>query len=106
MNSYNKLICLLVFITILYLFRSLVGHILEFIAKLRLFISSVGVTELILILIFLADLYLYRSTRRYYRASTYTEVPVGTTELVLYLIRYSNSYHITVGIPRPVIRNE
>ena len=68
-------------ITVLYLFRSPVGHILVLIEILCLFISLVGVTELILIL--LADLYLYRSTRRYYRSSTYTEVPVGTTELML-----------------------
>ena len=72
------------------------------IAKLCLFRSPVGVTDLILIV----DLYLYRSTHRYYRASTYTEVLVGTTELMLYLIRYSDSYHITVGLPRLVIRNE
>ena len=36
----------------------------------------------------------------YYGAYTYTEVPVGTTELndVHYftLVRYSDSYHITV----------
>ena len=106
MNSYNKLICLLVLITVLYSFGSPVGHILVLTAKLCLFRSPVGVTELILILILLADLYLYRSTHRYYRASTYTEVPVGTTELMLYLIRYSNSYNITVGLPGPVIRNE
>ena len=34
MNSYNKLICLLVLITDLYLFKSLVGRILVLIAKL------------------------------------------------------------------------
>ena len=106
MNSYNTLICLLVLITVLYLFRSPVGHILELIEKLCLFRSPVGVTKLILILILLVDLYLYKSTRRYYRDSTYTEVPVGTTELMLYLICYSNSYHITVGLHRPAIRNE
>ena len=50
------------------------------IEKLCLFRSPVGVTELILILILLADLYLYRGTRRYHRAYTYTEVPVGTIE--------------------------
>ena len=76
------------------------------IAKLCLFRSPVGVTGLILILILLENLYLYKSTRRYYRASTYTEVPIGTTELMLYLIRYLNTYHITVGLARPVIRNE
>ena len=58
MNSYNKIIYLLVLITDLYLFRSLVG-----------------VTELIL----------YRGTRRYYRTYIYTEVPVGTIELILVL---------------------
>ena len=73
MISYNKLIHLLVLIADLYLFR-----------------SPVGVTELIL----------YRGTRRYYRTYTYTEVPVGTIELILVLYfnlnRYSDSYHITV----------
>ena len=109
MNSYNKLICLLVLITNLYLFRSPVGHILVLIAKLYWFRSPVGVIEFILILILLVDLYLYRSTRRYYRTYS-TEVPVGITEqndvFYFYLIRYSDSYHITVGLPRPVIRNE
>ena len=76
------------------------------IAKLCFFRSPVGVIELILILILLENLYLYKSTRRYYRASTYTEVPIGTIELMLYLIRYLNTYHINVGLPRPVIRNE
>ena len=50
MNSYNKLVNILVLIADLYLFR-----------------SPIGVTELIL----------YRDTRRYYRTYTYTEVPVG-----------------------------
>ena len=61
----------------------------------------------------LQSLYFYRVTRRYYRAYTCTEVPVGTIGLILVqrypqvhseqndvhyftLIRYSNSYHITV----------
>ena len=67
----------------LYLFRSPVGHILVLIAKLYLFRFPVGVTELILILILLVGLYLYRGTRRYYKTYTYTEVPIGTTELTL-----------------------
>ena len=66
---------------------------------------------------------LVQISRRSYRAYTYTEVPIGTIELILVqrypwvhleqndihyysLIYYSDSYHITVGIPRPVIRNE
>ena len=53
---YNKLIHILVLIADLYLFRSLVR-----------------VTELILVQI----------SRRSYRAYTYTEVPVGTIELIL-----------------------
>ena len=110
MNSYNKLICLFVLITDLYLFRSPVGHILVLIAKLCLLRSFVGVTKLILILILLTDLYFYRGTRRYHKACTFTEVPVGTTEYndihFFTLIRHSDSYHITVGLPRPVIRNE
>ena len=73
MISYNKFIHLIVLITDLYLFRSLIG-----------------VTELIL----------YEGTHRYYRTYTYIEVPVGTIELILVLyfnlIRYSDSYHITV----------
>ena len=72
MNSYNKLIHLLVLIADLYLFRSPVGVI---------------------------ELTLYRGTCRYYRTYTYTEVPIGTIELILVLyftlIHYSNSYHIT-----------
>ena len=66
MNSYNKLIQILVRIADLYLFR-----------------SPVGVTKLIVILILLADLYLYRGTCRSYITYTYMEVPVGTTELIL-----------------------
>ena len=76
MNSYNKLTHILVLIEDLYLFRSPVGVtelIPVLIADLYLFRSLVGVTELILV----------RSTRRYYRAYTCTEVPVGTTELIL-----------------------
>ena len=65
MNSYNKLIHLLVLIENLYLFKFPVGYILVLIANLCLFRFPVGVRELILIL--LADLYLYRGTRRYYR---------------------------------------
>ena len=85
MNSYNQLILILVFIAHLYLFKSLVRHILVLITDLYLFRSPVGITKLILV--FLADLYLYRGTRRYYIAYTYTEVPVGTTELI-FIQRY------------------
>ena len=49
--------------------------------------------KLINILVLIADLYLSR-------------FPVGVTELNFNLIRYSDSYHITIGIPRPLIRNE
>ena len=52
--------------------------------------------------------YLYKSTYRYYRIDT--EVPVGTLRSLPYLfftfILYSEAYHITVGFPRPIIRNE
>ena len=94
MNSCNKLIRLLVLI-----------------ADLCLFISPVGVIEFILIRILLEDLYLYTSTRRYYRTYTYTEVPVGTfrSERYIYfftLIRYLDSYQITIGLPKPEMRNE
>ena len=56
MNSYRKRI-----------------HILVLIAELNLSRSPVGVI----------DLYLYGGTRRYYKAYTCAEVPVGTTKLVL-----------------------
>ena len=99
MNSYNKLIHILVLIADLYLFR-----------------YPIGVTDLILVRRYpleLQSLYLYKGTRRYYRAYTCTEEPVGTTELILIqrysyvhsdqndvhyftLICYSNSYHIIV----------
>ena len=63
-------------------------HILVLIANLYLFRSPVGVTELILVW-------------RY---------PVDTTEQddvhYITLIHYLDSYHIIVGLPRPVIRNE
>ena len=73
MNSYNKLIHILVLIADLYLFKSPVG-VIEFIlvpiASLYLFRSSVGVTKLILVPI--ADLYLFRSLVGSYRAYTCT----------------------------------
>ena len=63
-------------------------HILVLIANLYLFRSPIGVTELILVW-------------RY---------PVGTIEQddvhYVTLIHYLDSYHITVGLPRPVIKNE
>ena len=49
MNSYNKLIHILVLIANLYLFRSPIGYIFVLIADLYLLGSPVGVTELILI---------------------------------------------------------
>ena len=52
----------------------------------------VGTTGLILILQNLYLFYRYGSTRRYYRDFTCTKEPVVTA--------------ITVGLPRPVIRNE
>ena len=63
----------------------------------------VGTTGLIIILQNLYLYYRYGSTRRYYR--TDTEVPVGTFRSLSYSF-HSESYHITVGLPRPVIRNE
>ena len=63
----------------------------------------VGTTGLIIILQNLYLYYRYGSTCRYYR--TDTEVPVGTFRSLPYSF-LSESYHITVGLPRPVIRNE
>ena len=92
MNSCNKLIRLLVLIV-----------------DLCLFISPVGVIEFILIRILLEDLYLYTSTRRYYRTYTYTPVGTFRSERYIYfftLIRYLDSYHITIGLPKPEMRNK
>ena len=87
------------------------------ITDLCLFGTPVGVTELILI----QNLYLiyrYGRTCGYYRDLSDTGVPIGITEQIqryiqiltlihfFILIHYSESYHITVGLPRPVIRNE
>ena len=87
------------------------------ITDLCLFGTPVGVTELILI----QNLYLiyrYGSTRGYNRDLSDTGVPIGTTEQIqryiqiftlihfIILIHYSEYYHINVGLPRPVIRNE
>ena len=48
----------------------------------------------------LQSVHLYRGTRRYYRAYTYTEVPVGTIEQndehYFTLIWYLEPYHINV----------
>ena len=53
---------------------------------------------------------LVQISRRSYRAYSYSEVPVGTidqndTQLFTRL-PHSGYYHITMGIPRPVIINE
>ena len=47
---------------------------------------------------------------RSYRASSYSEIPVGITyhndTPSFPLINYSGYYHITMGIPRPVLTSE
>ena len=53
---------------------------------------------------------LVQISRRSYRAYSYSEVPIGTidqndTHLFTHL-PHSGYYHITMGIPRPVIINE
>ena len=51
-----------------------------------------------------------RISRRSYRASSYSEIPVGITDqndtLSFLLIHYSGYYHISMGIPRPVLASE
>ena len=114
MNSYNKLIHILVLIANLYLLRFPLGStelILVLITDLYLIRSLLGISGLILVLI--TDLYLFRGIRRYYRAYTCTEVSIGNMELILVqryswvhsrqknihyftLIRYLDSDHITV----------
>ena len=51
-----------------------------------------------------------RDSRRSYRAYSYSEIPVGITDQndtpSYPLIHYSDYYHITMGIPRPVLINE
>ena len=53
---------------------------------------------------------LVQISRRSYRAYSYSEVPVGTTDQndthLFTRIPHSGYYHITMGIPRPVIINE
>ena len=48
-----------------------------------------------------------RVSHRIYRAYSYSEIPVGITyqnDTHLFpLIHYSGYYHITMGIPRPVL---
>ena len=55
-------------------------------------------------------LMLIRISRRSYRTYSYSEVPVGITDQndihLFILIHRSGYYHITMGIPRPVIINE
>ena len=89
MNSYNKIIHILVFIANLYLFISpirVTELVLVLIADLYLFISPVGVIELILVPI--ADLYLFRSPVVVTRT---TEVPVGTFRAETCILLYSYS---------------
>ena len=53
---------------------------------------------------------LVQISRRIYRAYPYSEVPVGTTDHndthLFTLIPSSGYYHITKGMPRPVLINE
>ena len=55
-------------------------------------------------------LIIIRVFRRSYRAHSYSEIPVGITDQndtpSFPLIHYSGYYHITMGIPRPVLINE
>ena len=51
-----------------------------------------------------------RISRRSYRAYSYSEIPVGITDQndthLFTLIHHSGYFHITMGIPRPVLINE
>ena len=51
-----------------------------------------------------------RDSRRSYRAYSYSEIPIGITDPhdtpSFPLIHYSGYYHITMGIPRPVLINK
>ena len=53
---------------------------------------------------------LVQISRRSYRTYSYSKVPVGITDQnnihLFTLIRHLGFYYITMGIPRPVIRNE
>ena len=53
---------------------------------------------------------LIQISRRSYRTYSYSEVLVGITDHndihLFILIHHSGYYHITMGIPRPVIINE
>ena len=53
---------------------------------------------------------LVQISRRSYRAYSYSEVPVGTTDQndthLFTRIPHSGNYHIIMGILRPVIINE
>ena len=60
---------------------------LMLITGLCLFETPVGVTELIL----------FRNTCRYYKSTNHNNTPSFP------LIHYSGYYHITIGIPRPVL---
>ena len=50
-----------------------------------------------------------RISRRSYRTYSYSEIPVGITDQndthLFTLIHYSGYFHITMGIPRPVLIN-
>ena len=78
------------------------------ITDLCLFGSLVGVTELIRIQKYAYNRLMFiRVSRRSYRAYSYSEIPVGITDQndthLFPLIHYSSYYHITMGIPRPVL---
>ena len=53
---------------------------------------------------------LVQISRRSYQAYSYSKVPVGTTDKnytpLFTRIPHSGYFHITIGIPRPVIINE
>ena len=59
---------------------------------------------------YIIGLIFIRVFRRSYRAYSYSEIPIGITDLndthSFPLIYYSGYYHITMGIPRPVLINK
>ena len=74
MNSYHKLIHILVLIENIYLFRSPIGHII--LVQIPRRTHTCTYSRLILVQI----------SHRSYRAYTYTKVPVSTTKLILIFI--------------------